>query len=169
MKKEKNKNKIIKKIIIILAILIVALLLTILFLKNNIKDNEEVIIISQEEREESITNYVRPRGEAERTKTYIAEFLKHLEREEYSLAYEKLHPDFRQKFFKTENSFVSYARRNYSNSIAVTYENTERYGKYYILSLDITNLDGMCNEVKQKYIIQENGINDYYISFQVQL
>ncbi len=168
MKKNKDKKKTIKIIIIVCAITSLLLLLAIVFLKDKLKNKEETTIITQEEREEKVTDYVRPRGESERMKIYISEFIKNVEREQYNLAYKKLHPEFKEKFFQTEESFAFYAKMNYSNSIEVQYENIERYGKYYIISAIITNLEGMCNEVKQKYVIQENGINEYFISFQVQ-
>ena len=114
------------------------------------------------------TDYVRNTSERERMQIYLAEFLKYIEIEEYGKAYQKLYPDFQKNFFETENMFRSYVKRHYSTLMSIEYEDIQREGNYYILTAKIINLENSQTTVEQKFILQENGLNDYYISFQVQ-
>lgn len=168
-KKNKNskKNKIIIAIIIC-SVLILCLLLLIVFLNILVKDkqNEETQIITKEEKEEAVTNFVRNKSEKERMQIYLTKYLQHIEREEYSQAYEKLYPQFKENFFPIERDFISYVNTVYSNLIMLEYENIERQGKYYIITAKVTNVGKVETEFIQKFIIYENGFNDYLISFQ---
>ena len=165
---EERKKTILKIAIIICIIVIVILIFLLAILKKDTKENsEEVIIETNEEREEKVTNYVRTRSEKERMQVYIAEYIKHIERGEYSLAYDKLYPEFKKNFFNTEDKYTSYVKTYYSDLMMLDYENIERQGNYYILTVKITNMEDVQTEITQKFVIYENGLNDYYISFQV--
>lgn len=165
--KEKNKKKIIKTMILLCSILIVCLLL-LLFVIQFIKPKEqEEKMVTQEEREESVTDYVRNRNEKERMQVYLAEYLKHLERKEYELAYELLYPQFKQNYFPSKKDYIDYVEANYSDLMMVNYEDIQRQGNYYILTVTITNLGEIENSISQKFILYENGLNDYTLSFQV--
>ena len=168
MKAKKNKKNIIKITIIVCIVLIIILLFLLIALKSKIKENNnETVVETQEAREVKVTDYVRTRSEKERMQVYLAEYIKHIERGEYTSAYEKLYPDFRKNYFETESEFVSYVKRYYSDLMMLDYEDIQRQGNYYILSVKITNMQEAQTEISQKFIIYENGLNDYYISFQV--
>lgn len=165
--KEKDKKKIIKRMIILCSILIVCLLL-LLFVIQLVKPKEpKVEMVTQEERKESMTDYVRNRNEKERMQVYLAEYLKHLERREYELAYDLLYPQFKQNYFPSKEAYIDYVKTNYSDLMMVNYEDIQRQGNYYILTVTITNLGEMENTISQKFILYENGLNDYTLSFQV--
>ena len=169
--KEKNNygNKILKIAIIICVLLIIILILLLASLKNKTSKEENIInVITEEEKEEKVTDYVRATSERERMQVYIAEFLKHIEVGEYDKAYQKLYPDFKKNFFATETMFKNYVKQHYSSLMSIEYEDIQRQGNYYILSAKIINLTNSQTTVEQKFILQENGLNDYYISFQVQ-
>lgn len=171
-KKNKGSNKI-KFLIIICLVLIVILTLLILILKSRqnitVQEEEKPKITTKEEMEERFTDSVRTLPERERMQTYIAEFMRYIEIGEYSQAYKRLHPDFKERFFKTEYKFIKYAQENYSSLIALEFNNIERHGNYYILTVKVINLENLQSEYEHKYVIQENGLNDYYLSFQVRL
>ena len=143
MQKQKDKKEIIKTIIMVFGVIILCLFLLISVLSVSVKDNfqdNKTNEIIETEKVEKITNYVRNRGEKERMQIYLAEFIKNIEKEEYSKAYSKLHSSFKESYFKTENDFIAYAKRNYSNLMSVEYEDIQRQGTYYILTITITNL-----------------------------
>lgn len=167
MKKNKtNKKKMIKIMIILCVILILCLLFLLIYLKNANKNEEQVKIVTTEEQEEAVTNYVRTRGEKERMQVYLAEYIKHIERKEYDQAYNLLYPQFKENYFNTKEEYIWYVEKNYSDLMMIEYDNIERQGNYYILSITITNLGEIETQKSQKFIIYENGLNDYYISFQ---
>ena len=170
MQENINKKKKAIKIVIILCLCLICILILLLALLPKNKPAEvksESNQIENETREEMVSDYVRVRGEKERIEVYLAEFIKYIETQDYDLAYNKLYPEFKENFFKTESEFESYAKRNYSSLMMIDYEDVQRQGNYYILSVKITSLDGVEWEKTMKYVIQENGINEYYISFQV--
>lgn len=166
MKKSKKDRKKLIKIAIILCIgLIICLLLFLAFLK---KDNQpEEKIVTTEEKQESVTNYVRNKSEKERMQIYLSEYLQYIEQREYDLAYNVLYPEFKENYFITKENYIYYVQENYSDLIMVDYENIERQGNYYILTVVITNLDNTGSSKTQKFILFEKGLNDYYLSFQV--
>ena len=172
MKKKQNSKDKLKIILVICIILIVVLFLSLILLKQRHIQQDNTILtsesITEEEKEEIFTDYIRPLAEKDRMQTYLAEFMRDIEIGEYSKAYEMLHPDFKEKFFPKESRFAAYAKKHYSSLIALEYESIERQGKYYILTVKVTNIEGSQTSITQKYIIQEDGLNDYYISFQVQ-
>lgn len=142
------------------------MLLLVIILRNTAQNEQEVQIATQEEREEEITDYVRAKGEKERMQVYLAEFLRLLERGEYSAAYKKLYPGFKQNYFESEAEFKAYARLHYSELLSVEYEDIQRQGTYYLLTVNITNLGELGTNFTQMFIIHELGLNDYQISFQ---
>lgn len=166
MKKTVDKKKLIKRIIIVCAILIVLVLLLLCIVLATRKQ-EEPKIVTQEEREETVVNLMRTKGEKERIQIYLAEYLKCIERKQYEKAYGKLAEQFKQNYFRTIQSYINYIEKYYSESMSVTYEDISRQGNYYILSVIVTNLEEIESSIEQKFIIYENALNDYVLSFQV--
>lgn len=168
MEKTNNKKKRIKIAIIICVILIILLLLLIAILTPKDKNQQKTSnTITLEEKEEMVTNYVRTRSEKERMQVYLSEYLKFIEDGKYDLAYEKLYPEFKNNFFETEQEYISYVKSHYSTLMMIDYEDIQRQGNIYILSVKITDLDDIQTESENVFMVQENGLNDYYISFQV--
>lgn len=168
MKKKKNDNKrVIRIVLAILIILILCLLLLINNLKKSTNEEPHNTTINQSESEEIITNRVRNRGEKERMQIYLSEFLKNIERKEYTIAYNKLYPEFKANFFRTEEQFIKFAHTYYSDFMSIEYEDVQREGTYYILTVVITHLQDPQTTMEQTFIIREAGLNDYQVSFQV--
>ncbi len=164
----KLSKKSIRIILIIFLIAIAILLLLIGILKKETKEEKpEEIKTVQTDDNTVVTERVRNRGEKERMQVYLAEFIKNLEKGEYGKAYNKLYPEFRENFFETEEGFKQYAKQNYSSLMAVEYEDIQRQGAYYILTVTITNLEEPLTTINQMFIIHETGLNEYQISFQV--
>ena len=175
-KKTRNKiniekrNLIIKLAVIILCITVVLVLLILALKPNKALDLEDEIQTqeaTQGNREDKVTDYVRTRGEKERMQVYLSEFLKYIEKGEYKEAYNRLYTKFKRNYFPTLETFTEYAKKYYSGFMSVTHEDIQRQGKYYILTVKIKDLETTQYETEQMYVIYENGLNDYYISFQV--
>lgn len=110
------------------------------------------------------------KGKDERTRIqqYCGKFIRYIESKDYDKAYALLYPDFKNNYFKTVEDFQNYAEEKFpSTLIAVEYNNIERQGKYYILFTTIkTPLDSSYS-MDQKFILIENGFNDFQLSFDV--
>ena len=80
----------------------------------------------------------------------------------------KLYPEFKNNYFKTLEDFTNYVQAKFPSSlITVEYDNIERQGKYYILFTTVkTPLDSNYS-MDQKFILIENGFNDFQLSFDV--
>lgn len=165
-KVKNNKNKVKKAIIICSIIIIILFLLIIGLIIFGKKDEQDKPKEQEQVQNESKIDYIRNKGEKERIQIYLAEYIRNIERKEYRQAYEKLYPQFKQNYFPTIKTYISYLEENYSELMMITYEDFQRQGNYYILSTIITNLDEIETEKTQKFIIYENDLNDYYISFQ---
>ncbi len=163
---KKNIKRSIKIALIVCTTIIICLLFLLLVLYLNKPENQEDQVRTQEERDEQITNIIRPKGEKERVQIYVAEFLKHIEKKEYDEAYALLYDQFKKNYFPTISSFSSYAEEKYSDLMKLEYDSIERQGNYYILTVTITNLGENEKEETQKFIVYENGLNDYTLSFQ---
>ena len=164
-KTEKNLKSNIKRALAICSVIILCLIFLLIILHLT-KTEQQEEIRTTEQRDEEIKNIVRPKGEKERMQIYLAEYLKHIEKQEYEQAYQILYAEFKQNFFPSLQSFCSYVQKNYSDLMKVDYTDIQRQGEYYILTVTITNLGELDTQITQKFIIYENALNDYTLSFQ---
>lgn len=99
---------------------------------------------------------------------YCGKFIRYIENKEYDKAYNLLYPDFKNNYFKTVEDFKKYAEEKFPQTlIAVEYNNIERQGQYYILFTTIKTPLNVDYSMDQKFILIENGFNDFKISFDV--
>lgn len=111
---------------------------------------------------------LKDKDERTRIQQYCGKFLKYIENKEYDKAYELLYPDFKNNYFKTVENFKKYAEEKFPQTlIAVEYNNIERQGQYYILFTKIKAPLNVEYSMDQKFILVENGFNDFKISFDV--
>ncbi len=111
---------------------------------------------------------LKDKDERTRIQQYCGKFLKYIENKEYDKAYELLYPDFKNNYFKTVEDLKKYAEEKFPQTlIAVEYNNIERQGQYYILFTTIKAPLNVEYSMDQKFILVENGFNDFKISFDV--
>lgn len=172
-----------KKIKIILLIIIALILLAInimVYISNNdkskIKENENQVntiiehnIATEEETENSRKEMLNEYSEATRMKTYVGQYLSYIDSEKYEDAYNLLYQNFKNNYFKTLAEFENYAKDKYPNEIMAEYTNMNKEGNIYILSVKIqdpTNKE--YKPLEQNIVIQENDLNDFVLSFNVE-
>ncbi len=111
---------------------------------------------------------LQDKDERTRMQQYCGKFIRYIEEKDYDKAYALLYPDFKNNYFPTEEDFAKYAQEKFPSSlITVEYNNIERQGQYYILFTTVkTPLDSSYS-MDQKFILIENGFNDFQISFDV--
>ena len=172
-----------KKIKIILLIIIALILLAInimVYISNNdkskIKENDNQVntiiehnIATEEETENSRKEMLNEYSEATRMKTYVGQYLSYIDSEKYEDAYNLLYQNFKNNYFKTLVDFENYAKEKYPSEIMAEYTNMDKEGNIYILSVKIqdpTNKE--YKTLEQNIVIQENDLNDFVLSFNVE-
>lgn len=164
-----------KTVLISIAILLVLLIIAMIAVAS--KPKEEVITAEQEVQiakqkiENKTIDKLSQMNEEERMRFYLTDFIEKIETKKYDEAYAVLNSDFKDNFFKTSEEFETYAENNFPSDIAIKYDNFERNGEIYIFWITITNpLTASKNEGKEmNIVIKENNLNDYEMSFSVNL
>ncbi len=143
---------------------------------NNTSVNELSVenVLTAEEIEENTNQLeiedLKDKDERTRMQQYCGKFIRYIEEKDYDKAYALLYPDFKNNYFKTVEDFEKYAQEKFPSSlITVEYNNIERQGKYYILFTTIKTPLDTNYSMDQKFILIENGFNDFQLSFDVKL
>ena len=167
------------KILFFLLIIVIIVIVVINTVSNNGKDQKETTnnvtqenTLTKEEIEENTNELeiadLKNKDERTRIQQYCGKFIRYIENKEYDKAYELLYPDFKNNYFKTVEDFKKYAEEKFPQTlIAVEYNNIERQGQYYILFTTIKTPLNVDYSMDQKFILIENGFNDFKISFDV--
>lgn len=131
----------------------------------NVKDDAW----SEEELQKIYINDLKSMGEAERMQTYLYNYIGLIESEKYEEAFEMLYDDFKNQYFHNVDEYIQYVQNRYPVFMSVEYNDIERQGEYYILTVTIRNAVPTedSDALKQRFIMHEKGINEYEISFQV--
>lgn len=167
--------------IIIALIIIITIINLILFskiLQGNSKKSKEVSLESnteetiQEKSEEDIAKEelesLQKMTERDRMEYYFSKFIKYIKNENYTEAYNLLYPEFREKYFKTQEEFRDYAKKTYPSSVGFSYNDIERQGSIYVLVITVIDTNKNKGEERtQRIVIKENDFNDFVLSFQV--
>lgn len=108
-------------------------------------------------------------SERERMEYYFSEFMEYIENGKYQEAYNLLYPEFKDTYFKTLDDFEKYVNKTYPDFVSFSYNDIDRQGYIYVLTITIINPDLAKDEAKksQRIVIKENDFNDFVLSFQV--
>ncbi len=169
MKKNKKKSqKRLKRLIIFCIILIITLLIIIISLFPKKQEEQPAVqTVTEEEKAKEEKNTARILPEKKRIEYYIGNYMKNIENRDCKKNYEILAEKFKQNYFQTYEKYTQYVNKTYSKLIKVQYNDIQRQGNYYILDLTITNLGEFEDEINQKFVIYEDALMDYKLSFQV--
>lgn len=167
--KDSNKHA----IIIIAGILIVVILVFLDFRGNKGTDysnltQEEISVALEKEIDEMEINTVASLNERDRIEYYVSRFVEAIEEKDYEKAYDMLYDDFKNNYFPTLSSFEEYAESKFSKVLSLDHTNFERNGDYYILWITMSDpLSGKSSSKDMNFVIRENGLNDFDLSFSV--
>ena len=172
-----------KRIVLVLIILILICTNFIILIKRNNQkksNSNQSSEISVEEQENTVEQKseeelaaeelekLQKMTERDRMEYYFSKFIKYVKDEKYTEAYNLLYPEFREKYFKTQEEFKSYAKKTYPSSVGFSYNDIERQGSIYVLIITVIDTNKKVGEEKtQRIVIQENDFNDFVLSFQV--
>ena len=175
MSKEINLKNVI--LIFIILVLILANLVVLLKINNldkqliaNSNQNEETIqeIQSSKSEEEQELEKLQAMTERDRMEYYFYKFISYIHSEDYSKAYDLLYPQFKENYFKTEEEFKNYAIKTYPQSVGFAYNDIDRQGSIYVLTITVMDTNKKVTDQKsQRVVIKENNFNDFVLSFQI--
>lgn len=143
-----------------------------LYLSNNKQENIEqenaVQEKSDEELEKEELEKLKKMTERDRMEYYFSKFIKYIKNKRYTEAYNLLYPEFREKYFKTQEEFRDYAKKTYPSTVGFSYNDIERQGTIYVLTINVIDTNKKKGEEKsQRIVLKENDFNDFVLSFQV--
>ena len=167
MKPKKNK-----KTIIILIVVLVLLILINIIMNSTGKTTEELASTEEVEKKknEAVVLELSEKGEQKRTEYYLMEFIEAIEQKEFKKAYDMLYDEFKENYFTVESSFREYCEQYFPKIMEVKTNNIERINNIYVLETTITDLiNGTKNSNKTMiyFVIRENNLNDFDLSFSV--
>lgn len=156
-------------ILILIGLLIIVGILLIIALnkqtKGDIKTENE---IKEEKRIEEQTKSLKSKGEKERMQEYLIMYLNYIETKQYEKAYGLLYQDFKDLYYPDLEFYTEYVKSNYFAVMRIDFEDIQRQGEYYILSVTLIDIMDDLNSKQQKFVIYEKGLNDFTLSFQAQ-
>lgn len=170
----------VKNILIIIIVLLLVLVNVVLYIKydelNKSDKQENVIVTEKNVISENTTNSdndvitkLKAMSERERMEYYFSEFIEYIENGEYQDAYNLLYPEFKDNYFKTLEDFKKYVDKTYPEFVSFNYNDIERQGYIYVLSITVINPEVKIDQSikNQRIVIKENDFNDFVLSFQV--
>ncbi len=170
MKVKKDNKLIIFGIIVVIILAIIAFIVS--KPKNKIDydkmTDEEISVAIQEDLENKEKEELSKMGERDRMEYYVSEFVDEIENENYEEAYSMLYDDFKKNYFPTLDQFEEYAKTKFPRMFALEHTNIERNGNTYVLWVTLGDLLGSKDSaVEMNFVIQENDLNDFVMSFTV--
>lgn len=170
----KDKLKILDYILIIVLLISMVMVLIIIIKSLEKKSIQEDAINSRQkvinvEQNNNDDDNLQSMTERERMEYYFSEFMEYIENGKYQDAYNLLYPEFRDTYFKTLDDFKKYVNKTYPDFVSFSYNNIDRQGYIYVLTITVINPDVSKEEAKksQRIVIKENDFNDFVLSFQV--
>lgn len=176
---EKNKKLIIAALVILFILFSLIRAMIAGLTSNNEENNEETannttVNESKDTEKSNRIKKLKKAKEEERIRIYLGEYFKYLENKDYESAYQLLYADFKQNYFPTLAKFKEYIEKcNYPDLLSIDYKSVETVGYYYIITLDINNLDPDAiiseSKVKEdtKFVLKEDNYDEFYLSFQL--
>lgn len=137
-----------------------------------IESGEEIVDEEEEVREQTEEERLlelKSMTEADRIYEYFSEYMRCVDIEDYETAYSYLYPEFKQNYFPDLATFEEYAKKEYPQFFGIQYEDIDRQGEYYVLTVYIYDAiaDVIDMYVEQKFVVYENNFGEFVLSFQV--
>ena len=166
-----KESKKIKVLIIIISICLLLILISFnLLIKLKESNSEE---IPKEENTEQLSEEeqyeLRMKPEGNRIESYVGRYFKYIEQEKYEEAYKLLYSEFRNENFGNVEEYKEYIEKEkYPELIGIEFKTITLRGDLYIIKVGIKDMLNVNDTGKEKkFIIKENGYNDFYISFDI--
>lgn len=161
-----------KKIIIILIIVLIILLVVNIVINITNKNTEELSAeeISEKQENEATISRLSEDNETDRAKQYLSSFIEEIEQRNWDKAYEMLYDEFKNNYFSEQSYFEEYCEKYFPNMMEVKVNNIERINNIYVLETtmnDLINGNKNSGKIGMYFVIQENDLNEFELSFSV--
>lgn len=168
----KKNNTPIKIGIVVVIVIIFLIVLKVVSNKNKVDysklSDEELKVVVANKIDDINKNELGNLGERDRIEYYLSEFITAIENKNYETAYQMLYDEFKEKYFPSISDFEEYAKTKFPSMISLEHTNIERNGDTYILWITLSNpLAGKKSQKEMNFVIRENGLNDFELSFSV--
>ncbi len=171
--KVKNDNKFIfLGVIVIIVLAIMAIRLGMSKKKVDLTklSDEEVTVYMNEKIENIEKQELSEMGERDRMEYYVSKFIESIENGKYEEAYDMLYDGYKTNYFPTYAKFEEYAKTKFPKLASIQHENIERNGDVYVLWTKFSDSLGSRDSYKEiKFVVQENDLNDFKLSFSADL
>lgn len=165
---EEERKLVILVFLLIFTIITISLIIYTYLFKPIANNNNSNSNINQVYQNQNLVNRVRDKEEHERFKIYLGDIIKNLKNKEYETVYNKLNDNYKEKYFKTQDEFISYVENKLPQNMIVNHTNIERIDNYYIITVDLVNSRDY-NDIKNRknmyFVFREYGFDDYSFSF----
>ena len=159
--------------VVFLSIVLILVIISIVILVFNLTKTKEIeqkkiSYVTNEPLNTNVVERIRNSGEHERMKVYIGEIIKAIEEKRYDFAYIRMNEEYRNKYFPSLNSFKQYCETVLPKNMAVSHNNIERIGEYYVLEVDLINSSNITDKKNRKnmyFVFKEYNFTDYHFSF----
>ena len=130
--------------------------------------NEEIDLAIQEDLKDLRVQKLSGLNEGDRVENYVSTFMENIDNENFEAAYEVLYKDFKENFFPTYASFEDYVKNKFPTLMSLEHTNIERNGDVYVVWTTVYDMMKSRDEgLEINFVVQEYGIDDYVLSFQV--
>ena len=168
----KKNNTPIKIGIAVVIVIVFLIVLKVVSNKNKVDysklSDEELKVVVANKIDDINKNELGNLGERDRIEYYLSEFITAIENKNYETAYQMLYGEFKEKYFPSISDFEEYAKTKFPSMISLEHTNIERNGDTYILWITLSNpLAGKKSQKEMNFVIRENGLNDFELSFSV--
>lgn len=197
-KKQKRTKQQLIKVIIVIAIIAVCAIIAVLSIistpntEKTTKEEDETQVkwSTDKELEEKELEKLKSMTEKQRMQKYLSKYISFVENKKYEKAYNLLHDAFKHNYFPDIIGFENYVDHLYPETFVINYDDVQRQGKYFIISVTIINTykdigkintridddyiddeedyyEGEMENIQQKFVIYEKDYNDFELSFSV--
>ena len=97
----------------------------------------------------------------------VNKFILGINDKSYYYLYNLLSSEFKQKYFKSQESFENYIKNNFFENNEVTYERFEEQNGIYIYNVRISNANNENESIEKTIIMKLNEGTDFEMSFNV--
>ena len=135
----------------------------------NVVENELTPEEINKRNEEERINKLYNMQQSERIHIYLGDYVGYLKTNDYETAYSKLNTSFKQNYFNKLEDYEAYIKKYYPKDIVIEYGNEKQQGELSVVEITFKDASNKnFNSFTQRYVVRENGIMDYTISFQVE-
>lgn len=97
----------------------------------------------------------------------IDKFIKNINDENYTLAYNMLSQGFKNNYFKTQASFETYIKQSFLGKDQITFEEIQNEAEVYIYKITLTDSKNEANKIEKKFNVKLGEGTNFELSFNV--